>query len=179
MTELELEQLRRIKNIVRLGRVQRIESDRAVLEQGDLPFPPGTLFVDCTADGLERRPQIPVFDNGTIHLQSVRTCQQVFSAAFIAHVEACYSDEQTKNEICTPVPHPDSNLDFFSNILADLRNGARWAEDDALMAWMAASRLDGFSRAGEATAKEQELRAQIAENGALAAEKIQQFLAAN
>ena len=44
---------------------------------------------------------MPVFAEDRITLQSVRTCQQVFSAAFIGHVEAAYDDEAHKNELCT------------------------------------------------------------------------------
>lgn len=177
VTTAELQQLRRIRHVIRLGRVQHIGPERAELEHGELPFAPGTLFIDCTADGLQRRPPTPVFDNTTITLQSLRTCQQVFSAAFIAHVAAAYGDQQIQNELCTPVPHPDSHLDFFTNTLADLANAGRWAQDEALTAWLAASRLDGFSRAGEPSPNERELQTQIEEYGALAAEKIQQFFA--
>ncbi len=177
VTEAELAQVRRIRNVVRLGRVQRIAAGRAVLDDGELPFGPATLFVDCTADGLARRPPQAVFAGETITLQSVRTCQQVFSAAFIAHVEAAYDDEILKNELATPVPHPDSALDLMTNIVADLVNAARWAEDDDLAQWMANARLDGFSRAGEPSARERKLRERIATDGALAAERIQQFIA--
>ena len=51
---------------------------------------------------------VPVFGDDRIVLQTVRHCQQVFSAAFIGHVEASYDDQATKNELCTVVPHPDS-----------------------------------------------------------------------
>ena len=82
--------------------------------------------------------------------QSVRTCQQVFSAAFIAHVEARYDDETEKNELCTPVPHPDTALDFIHTSLANAMNGARWAADADLSRWLAESRLDAFSSVGDA-----------------------------
>ncbi len=176
VTEAELEQVRRIRNVVRQGRVQRIEADRAVLDGGELPYGPGTLFVDCTADGLARRPPQPVFAGETITLQSVRTCQQVFSAAFIAHVEAAYDDEALKNELATPVPHPDSARDFLTNIVADLVNTARWAEDEDLTEWLVNARLDAFSRPGEPSAREVELRERIVEDGGRAAERIGELL---
>lgn len=176
VTRSEIEQLRRITNVIRLGRVKHIKADRAVLEQGELPFAGDTVFVDCTADGLQRREQKAVFDDNTITLQSLRTCQQVFSAAFIGHIEAAYSDTAVKNELCTPVPHPDSDRDFMSNTLADLANAARWAEDDELTAWLAHSRLDGFSRPGEPSANETAVREQIAASAIVVAEKLQQFL---
>ncbi len=149
VTQAELEQLRRIPNIVRLGHVQRIEPDKIILDQGDIATSSTTLHVDCTADGLERRPPVPIFDGADIHLQSVRTCQQVFSAAFIGHVEASYDDEAEKNHLCEPVPHPDDHLDFLRTAMANSRNAVRWAEDAALTEWLAKARLDGFSRAAQ------------------------------
>ena len=146
VTQAELEQLRRIEGLIRLGRVQRIEADQIVLEEGSVPTGPRTLHVDCAADGLERRPAVPVFAGDKITLQAVRTCQQVFSAAFIAHVEANYPDEAVKNELTTPVPHPDSEVDFLRTSLANSLNAARWAQDPELQAWLQAARLDGFTR---------------------------------
>ena len=156
VTQAELEQLRRIPNIVRMGHVQRIEQDKIFLDQGDIPTNSTTLHVDCTADGLERRPPVPVFDGAAIHLQSVRTCQQVFSAAFIGHVEAAYGDDAQKNHLCEPVPHPDDHLDFLRTTMANSRNAVRWAEDPALTEWLAHARLDGFSRAAQALSRSPE-----------------------
>jgi|SRR5882724_7016942 len=92
-------QLRTIKNIVRLGHLQRIEHDRVVLDCGTIAATSSVLYIDCTADGLERRPPVAVFDGNRMTLQTVRGCQQVFSAAFIAHVEAAYCDDAVKNEL--------------------------------------------------------------------------------
>ena len=94
VTRVELEQLRSIKDVVRLGHVQRIEPGSIVLDRGTVSTSRSTLYVDCSADGLERRAPVPVFDRDSITLQTVRACQQVFSAAFIAHVEAAYGDDE-------------------------------------------------------------------------------------
>ena len=142
VTRAELEQLRSIKHIVRLGHVQRIESDAIVLDHGTVSATPSTLYIDCTADGLERRPPLAVFDRDRITLQTVRGCQQVFSAAFIGHVEASYEDDATKNELCAPVPHPDADVDWLRMTLAYNVNLLRWLDDRALMTWLDSARLD-------------------------------------
>ena len=100
----ELEQLRRIRNVVRLGRVTRIDPDQIVLEQGTIPTNPGVLHIDCSAAGIPTLPSRPVFEGNRITLQWVRLCQPVFSAALIGHVEAAYEDESEKNRICRPIP---------------------------------------------------------------------------
>jgi hypothetical protein len=145
VTQAELEQLRRIKDIVRMGHVKSIGKDSILLDEGTMVTSPTTLHVDCSADGLERRPVEPVFNGEKITLQSVRTCQQVFSAAFLGHLEAAYDDEALKNELSTPVPHPDSDIDFLRTTLANSLNSARWSEDADLQVWLRNARLDAFS----------------------------------
>lgn len=174
----EIVELRRIKNVVRMGRVQKIEHERVILDKGSFDYGPNTLFVDCTADGLARRPPQPVFADNKITLQSVRTCQQVFSAAFIAHMEVAEQDEARKNLFCTPVPHPDTDIDYMRNTLADLVNGATWSEDESLQAWMKASRLDGFSYSQTSSPESDAAYMQsLQKYGVVAAEKLMGYLA--
>ena len=144
ITVPELDQLRRIDDIVRLGRVRSIDTDEIVLDAGTLPTTPNTFHVDCTADGLARRPAVPVFDGDRLTLQTVRHCQQVFSAAFIAHVEAAYDDEDHQNMLCGVVPHPDAATDWIRTAHGNSVNSAHWNADAELTAWLGAARLDGF-----------------------------------
>lgn len=148
VTRAELDQLRRIEDVVRLGRVKRITTAEIELEEGSIPTGPEVLHVDCTADGLARRPVVPIFGDDRITLQTVRTCQQVFSAAFIAHVEAAYDQRDEQNRLCTVVPHPDSDLDWLRVTLGNTLNAIQWRSDSALTAWLNDARLDGFSRTG-------------------------------
>ena len=50
----------------------------------------------CTADGLAKREVVPVFGGDRITLQSLFMCQQVFSAAVIAHVEGMGGSDEEK-----------------------------------------------------------------------------------
>lgn len=141
----ELEQLRKIKNIVRQGRVASIANDEVRFNSGGSYQPQAdTLFVDCTADGLEKREPVPVFNGNRITLQPVRPCQPVFSAAFIAHAEAAYADDETRNRLCRPIPHPDQSHDW---LLITLLNGAtmQWFSQPKTAAWLAQARLNWFS----------------------------------
>ncbi len=145
VTGAELEQLRRITDVVRMGHVLRIDANKMVLDGGAVAMDHrATLFVDCTTDGAEKRPATTIFDPGRITLQSVRGCQQVFSSALIAHVEAAYSDDTVKNELCVPLPHPDTDLDWLRITQAYYRNQLRWLDDPDLTAWLSAARLDIF-----------------------------------
>ena len=142
----ELEQLRRITDVVRMGHIDRVAPDRMVLADGVIPVAAPSLYVDCTTPGLPRPPSVPVFDGNRITLQSVRGCQQVFSAAFIAHVEAAYGDsaydDGIRNGLCEPIPHPDAPLDWLRILLSDNRAQIRWAQDPELMEWLKSSRLN-------------------------------------
>jgi hypothetical protein len=142
VTMTELQQLQRISDVVRMGRVQRIEPGEVVLDDGAITVDGSALYVDCSADGLEKRPAATVFDGSRITLQSVRGCQQVFSSGLIAHVEAAYDDDETRNRLCQPVPHPNTDVDWLTTTLAEQRNQISWFCDAALMDWLCEARLD-------------------------------------
>lgn len=145
VSPLEFDQLKRIEDVVRLGRVTHISASEIVLEQGAIPTSERVLHIDCTADGLQPRPPVPVFQGDHICLQTVRACQQVFSASLIAHVEGAYGTEEEKNELCTPVPHPSTDVDFLHTSLANALNLGRWSADAKMLQWLIDSRLDGFT----------------------------------
>lgn len=142
VSQPEFEQLRRIEDVVRLGHVQRVEPTTIVLDEGSVASEPSALYIDCTADGAPERPATPVFDGGQLTLQAVRGCQQVFSAAFIAHVEFAYDGDTLKNELCQPIPHPDRDIDWLRLTHSDLRNFARWLDDPDLTDWLSSARLN-------------------------------------
>lgn len=144
VSQAELDQLRRLENVVRLGHVRSIGADEIALDNGSIPTSADTVHVDCTADGLARRPPVPVFGE-RITLQPVRACQPTFSAAFIGHVEAAYEDEKEKNDLCGPIPHPDSDIDWLRIALPNAVNQLRWTSDAELSAWLRSSRLDAYS----------------------------------
>ncbi|ORW29033.1 hypothetical protein AWB91_23615 [Mycobacterium paraense] len=144
VTRAELEQLRRITDVVRMGHLLRVDADGMVLEGGAVRGGASALYVDCTADGAEKLPAAPIFEPGRITLQSVRGCQQIFSAALIAHVEAACHDDAARNELCPPLPHPDTDLDWLRIARADYGNQLRWLDDAGLAAWLATARLDLF-----------------------------------
>lgn len=142
VTKTELEQLRRIGDVVRMGRVRSIEPGRVTLADGEITVDGSALYVDCSADGLEKRPAATVFDDNRITLQSIRGCQQVFSAGMIAHVEAAYADDETRNRLCQAVPHPNTDVDWLTTTLAEQRNQISWFSDPELMDWLCNARLD-------------------------------------
>jgi hypothetical protein len=122
----EFDKLRALPHKVRMGRVLRIESTQVVLAEGVIPTDKGVLHIDCTAQGLARRPARPIFEAGQITLQPVNLCQPAFSACFIGMVEMRRDDDATKNNYCTPVPHPEYPADFIDCTLHSFTNAITW-----------------------------------------------------
>jgi hypothetical protein len=147
VSHAELEQLRRVDGVVRMGHVCAIEPGRVVLDGGTVPIDGSPLYIDCTAVGLGRGGVTDVFDGDRIVLQTVRTCQPVFSAAMIAHVEARYADDAAKNALCRPIPNPEVPLDWLRMMLTYNGNQIRWFDEPDIMEWLDSARLNILSHA--------------------------------
>ncbi|MDH4048644.1 MAG: NAD(P)-binding protein [Gammaproteobacteria bacterium] len=181
ISQAELRELQRIRNIVRMGHVQRIEKDRIVLDKGTVATDADRVYVDCSARAIRMLDIVPVFSGNKITLQTVRMVQPVFSAAFIAHVEAAYDNENDKNRICSVVPLPNHHTDWIKAMAATMMNQYTWSQDSGLRNWLVENRLDGFSRmvrnAPKDDAEKQEILKRMRDNSRPAAARLQQFLA--
>lgn len=118
----ELAELRRIEDVVRMGRVRRVSARQIQLDRGSIDAVEDSLFIDCSANGLAKVEPQPVFREGRIALQSVFMCQQTFSAAAIARVELLDISDAKRNRLCTAVPHPEFKDDLPGCLLASTRN---------------------------------------------------------
>ncbi len=142
----EVELLRTIKNVVRMGHVLAITAGELVLEQGRMAIDDSSVCIDCTASAVEQRQIEPIFQGNNIVLQVVRLPLPTFSAALIAYVEAHYEDDAHKNKLCASIPFPDSPSAYPASMLVSMMNQAAWSQDKALRNWVRDSRLDGFGR---------------------------------
>ena len=82
----ELNLLRQIGDVVRLGAAARVTESRIHLQDGEVAASPGDLHVDCTARGLGDAPDVPIFGQQIV-LQQVRHNSPTFNAAMIGFVE--------------------------------------------------------------------------------------------
>src|SRR5262249_3921110 len=139
----EVEVLRTIRNVVRKGYLKRVGRDNLTLDQGTIDGKPDDLYVDCTARWINRRHSVPIFAGDRITLQMVRAGRVSLSAAVIGHIEASYSSDGIKNDLCIPIPAPDVTDDWPRDMLTDFRIAQRWAADKALRTWVANHRLSG------------------------------------
>ena len=104
----ELELLRTIERVVRLGHVQHVTHREIVLDGGSVPLEPGALVVHCAASGLQYPPLVPLWEPDTIRLQTIRVGFPCFCAALAGYVEATRDDDRERNRLCPPNTLPDS-----------------------------------------------------------------------
>lgn len=142
LSAYELEALRRIEDVVRLGRVRCIEPGRIVLERGESQTAADVLHVDCTALGLNPAPATPIFQPGRIVLQQVRQLSPSFNAALAGFVEAHRDNDVDKNRLCPPNPYPSSIEDWPRMVSRTWRTEGRWLREPDVSAWVANSRLN-------------------------------------
>ena len=137
----EIDLLRRIDNVVRLGHVQHIGQNGIVLEQGSVTTSPRHLHVHCAASGLRYPPAIPTFAAGRITLQTVGGQVVPFNAALVGFVEAHRGDDAQKNRLCPTTRYADTPLDWVRIKLADLAAERIWSKEADSPAWLRRSRL--------------------------------------
>ena len=138
----ELDAVRQIKDVVRLGHVRRIEADRVLLDRGEAATRPEVVHIDCAAFGLNNAPGTPIFQPAMIVLQQVRHLSPCFNAALIAFVEAHRDEDADKNRLCPPNPYPSSIEDWPGMMTRTWRAEGRWLREPDLSAWVAGSRLN-------------------------------------
>lgn len=138
----EIEQLRLIRGVVRLGKVRRIERDAIQLDEGTIGTSPGQLHVHCAAQGLNPAPSVPIFAADRITLQPIRTGLIPFNAALAGYVEATIPDTEGKNRLCPPNRLPDVPLDWVRGMLIGMKAANRWSKEAALSEWLEGARLN-------------------------------------
>jgi hypothetical protein len=178
----ELDLLRQIKDVIRLGHVNTIEPNRIVLDDGTVEADPDTLYIDCSATGINQPPEnAAIFQPGVINLLLTRQIQPVFSASLNALIESRFDDDDEKNSMCQVVPYPSVPLDWLKMWQVTMANAGQWAQRPEIAKWISRSRLDaiGAARRGvdPADPRIQALSRVFKETLVLAVFKIPQLLA--
>lgn len=137
----ELDLLRSIDNVVRLGHIKHIDQSEIVLTHGSVPLPPDSLVVHCAASGLQYPPVVPIWGPDKVRLLTSRAGFPCFNAALVGYVEATRDDDTERNRLCPPNTLPDTLASWTEmqvrGTLASRSFGAEpdiaaWANDCAL-----------------------------------------------
>lgn len=183
MSVSEVDILRRIRDVVRLGRVKAAGLNKIRLEGGEIPSVPGAIYIDCTASAVERRPPRPLFEGDRITLQMIRIPQPAFSAALAAFLEAKFQNDDEKNALATPIPLPDSLDEYLIATLTNMSNQLQWSRNLDVRRWIVQCRLDGFGKvvaaADASDAAKQAVLARLKASVLAAAANLQAMIAAN
>jgi len=108
----ELELLRSIERVVRLGHIRQVTTAELVLDRGTVPLAPDSLVVHCAASGLQYPPMVPIWEPVAIRLQSIRAGFPCFGAALAGYVEATRDDDRERNRVCPPNVYPNSTAEW-------------------------------------------------------------------
>ena len=108
----ELDQLRTIDHVVRLGHLQRVVPGRLVLADGEVAIADDAVVVHCAAPGLRYPPLLPVWGRKAITVQPIRLGFLCFGAALAGYVEATLDDDAEKNLLCPPSPFSNTPADW-------------------------------------------------------------------
>lgn len=100
----ELELLRTIQNVVRLGHITQVDPGRITLTGGSIEVAKDAVVVHCAASGLKQPPLVPIWGEGTMTLQPIRAGFPCFGAALAGRVEALDLTDAEKNALCPPTP---------------------------------------------------------------------------
>jgi hypothetical protein len=145
----ELEQLRRVANVVRLGHVERVEPDQIVLEQGSISTTPDHLHVHCAASGLSDNPPRAIFTDDTITLQLVTRVGLTLSGALQGFLESTGRTTAEKNALCRPTVMPHTPFDYLRVVLTGISTEMGWQTAPDLQEWLDRSRLNLLHGLGE------------------------------
>ena len=131
----ELQLLRSIEHVVRLGHVTSVRRGCLDLVGGSVRIDDDALIVNCAADGLKQRPLVPIWQPEVITPQPVRAGFPCFGAALAGHVEATRDDDDEKNRVCRPSSFGNSLVDWARMNVLGSRNVAAFAAEPDLKAW--------------------------------------------
>jgi hypothetical protein len=133
--EWELDQLRTIENVVRLGHIRHVTRHEIVLDDGSVPLAPGSLIVHCAASGLQYPPLVPVWSPDKIRLQTIRVGFPCFCAALAGYVEATRDDDRERNRLCPPNTLPDNPSNWARMQVRGILAARTYGAEPDVAAW--------------------------------------------
>ena len=131
----ELEMLRSIDNVVRLGHIRAAHRGRLELEGGDVKIADDAVVVHCAADGLKIKPRLPIWQSDVITPQAVRAGFPCFGAALSGYVEATRSDDAEKNRVCGSSSFGNTLADWAAMNVTGMRNSAAFGVEPDIKAF--------------------------------------------
>jgi len=135
LAQWELDRLRTIDHVVRLGHVLHVEAGRLVLARAEVAIARDAVVVHCAAPGLRYPPLVPIWGREAITLQPIRTGFPCFGAALAGYVEATLEDDAEKNRLCPPSPLSNTPADWPRQQLLGARASSSFTSHPDIRDW--------------------------------------------
>ncbi|HEX7188442.1 MAG TPA: FAD/NAD(P)-binding protein [Actinomycetes bacterium] len=135
LAQWELDRLRTIEHVVRLGHIQRVEQTRLCFDEGEVAVAKDAVIVHCAASGLKYRPLVPIWGDKAITLQPIRSGFPCFGAALAGYVEATIDNDDEKNRLCPPSPYPNTPADWARMQVLGNQAATSFASHADIKAW--------------------------------------------
>lgn len=142
VSEAELALLRRVEDVVRMGRVRRIRRDAIELEGGEVPTNERTVHIHCASSGLARPALRPIFEEARVTLQPFLWSFACYQFATLGVVEATVESNEEKNRLCPPISYWDTDRDYMTAFLASLAHERARLAYPTLAQWAKTTRLN-------------------------------------
>lgn len=142
VSDAELALLRRVEDVVRMGRVRKIRRDAIVLDGGEVPTHERTVHIHCASRGLARPPLRPIFEEGRVTLQPFLWSFACFQFASLGAVEAMIASDEEKNRLCPPIAYWDTERDYMLAFAASMHHERARLAYPTLAQWAKSTRLN-------------------------------------
>lgn len=135
LAQWELDALRTVEDVVRLGHLRSVSRGRLDLDDGSVRVADDALVVHCAADGLKNPPLVPIWRPSGITIQPVRAGFPSLAAALIGYVEATRGNDAEKNRVVAPSNYGNSLPQWAAMNLLGSRNAAAFSAEPDIKAW--------------------------------------------
>jgi len=131
----ELDQLRTLEHVVRLGHITAVAPGRISLTEGSVEVAKDALVVHCAAAGLRYPGLVPIWGPAAITVQPIRAGFPCFGAALAGYVEATRTDDAEKNRLCPPSPYPNSLAEWVEMNIFGTRAAMSFGAEADIKEW--------------------------------------------
>lgn len=138
----ELDLLRTVEDVVRLGHIRSVDRHHIHLEGGDVARRPGSIVVHCAASGLQYPPMLPIWSPDRIRIQTIRAGFPCFCAALAGYVEATRDDDRERNRLCPPNTLPDDPRSWAQMQIIGTGASRTYGAEPDIAAWANACALN-------------------------------------
>jgi len=135
LAQWELDLLRSIENVVRLGHVRTVRSGEIELDGGGIATARDAVVVHCAAAGLRDKPAVPIWGEDGITVQPIRSGFPCFGAALGGYVEATREADEEKNRLCPSTPYCDSPVTWARMMVLGARATTSFGSEADIHGW--------------------------------------------